>query len=580
LRRSPGGNYTQIASLGANVTSYSDTTVSGNTEYVYRIQPFNVSEQSYSHVVWVKTPVLTTPAAPSGLTAAAVSSSQINLAWTDNANTETGFKIERKTGAGGTYAQIATVGANATTYNNSGLSAATTYYYRVRATNSSGDSAYSNEANATTQPSGGGGPGLQGDYYDNIDFTNLKTTRTDATVNFDFGTGIPAGTALTSGDTFSVRWTGQVQPQFSESYTFYTVSDDGVRLWVNNQLLIDKWIDQAPTEWSGNITVTANQKYDIRMDFYENGGGAQARLSWSSASTPKAIIPQSQLFLPPSGTAYASDLAWASALNGWGPVERDKSNGETGAGDGTTITLNGTTYAKGLGVHANSEVVYNINGAYSAFLADVGVDDEVGASGSVVFQVWADGTKIYDSGTMNGSAATKNVNVSIAGKNQVKLTVTDAGDGNSYDHADWANARFTSSGVTVSVNDNTIGTGNNQFEYVSSANWPFSPEPGAFNNDNHYSQTANAYYQVRFSGTQAKVYTKKNSNHGIMAISIDGGTETNADSYSSTTVQQALVYTSPLLAAGQHTLKVRVTGTKNASSTDTWIIADRVDVSP
>jgi hypothetical protein len=181
---------------------------------------------------------------------------------------------------------------------------------------------------------------------------------------------------------------------------------------------------------------------------------------------------------------------------------------------------------------------------------------------------------------MNGSTATKNVNVSIAGKNQIKLTVTDAGDGITYDHADWANARFTSGGVPVSVNDNTIGTGNNQFEYVSGANWPFSPEPGAYNNDNHYSQTVNAYYQVRFNGTQAKVYTKKNSNHGIMAISIDGGAETNADSYSSTTVQQALVYTSPVLSAGQHTLKVRVTGTKNASSTDTWIIADRVDVVP
>src|SRR6185436_7970212 len=72
-------------------------------------------------------------------------------AWTDNANNETGFKIERKTGAAGTYSQIATVGANVTTYNNTGLAASTTYYYRVRANNGSGDSAYSNEANATTQ---------------------------------------------------------------------------------------------------------------------------------------------------------------------------------------------------------------------------------------------------------------------------------------------------------------------------------------------------------------------------------------------------------------------------------------------
>ncbi|HQR38064.1 MAG TPA: M36 family metallopeptidase [Blastocatellia bacterium] len=98
----------------------------------------------------------TAPAAPSGLTATATSSSQINLAWTDNANNETGFKIERKTGSGGTYAQIATVGAGVTTYSNTGLTASTAYYYRVRATNATGDSAYSNEANATTQAGGGG----------------------------------------------------------------------------------------------------------------------------------------------------------------------------------------------------------------------------------------------------------------------------------------------------------------------------------------------------------------------------------------------------------------------------------------
>ena len=90
------------------------------------------------------------PAAPSGLSAVAISSSQINLSWTDNANNESGFKIERKTGAGGTYGQIATVGPSITSYPNTGLSAGTTYYYRVRANNAAGDSAYSGEANATT----------------------------------------------------------------------------------------------------------------------------------------------------------------------------------------------------------------------------------------------------------------------------------------------------------------------------------------------------------------------------------------------------------------------------------------------
>ena len=101
----------------------------------------------------------TLPAAPSGLSATAASSSSINLAWTDNSGGETGYKIERKTGVGGTYSQVGTVGANLTSYSNTGLSASTTYYYRVRAYNMTGDSTQSNEAEATTSADDGGGGG-------------------------------------------------------------------------------------------------------------------------------------------------------------------------------------------------------------------------------------------------------------------------------------------------------------------------------------------------------------------------------------------------------------------------------------
>ena len=108
-----------------------------------------VGDSAYSNEASATTQ-LSPPAAPSGLTATAASTTQINLTWTDNSSNETGFKIERKTGAGGTYAQIATVGASVTTYSNTGLAIGTNYFYRVRATNAAGDSAYSNEASATT----------------------------------------------------------------------------------------------------------------------------------------------------------------------------------------------------------------------------------------------------------------------------------------------------------------------------------------------------------------------------------------------------------------------------------------------
>lgn len=126
------------------------------------------------------------------------------------------------------------------------------------------------------------------------------------------------------------------------------------------------------------------------------------------------------------------------------------------------------------------------------------------------------------------------------------------------------------------VNDNTTGTGTNQFEYVGS--WSYGSQTGAFMNDNHWEGDTGGYYQVRFSGTQIKVYAAKASNHGIAAISIDNGTETMVDFYQSSRQEQVLVYTSPTLTAGAHTLKVRVTGTKNSSSSGYAIPADRVDI--
>ena len=99
-----------------------------------------------------------------------------------------------------------------------------------------------------------------------------------------------------SADTFTVRWTGSVQPQVSENYTFTATTDDGVRLWVNGQLLIDQWVDQGPTAASGSIQLKAQQLYNIVMEYYEKSGGASAQLAWSSASAPFGIIPQTQLY--------------------------------------------------------------------------------------------------------------------------------------------------------------------------------------------------------------------------------------------------------------------------------------------
>ncbi len=143
----------------------------------------------------------------------------------------------------------------------------------------------------------GTGTGLTGDYFSNqaMTFTGAPTlTRTDATVDFDWGYGSPA--PLISTDLFTVRWTGAVQPQFDNDYTFSSTTDDGVRLWVDGQLLIDEWANQAPTEWSGTIALAAGKKYPITMEYFETSGGAQAQLAWSSAARTGEIIPQAQLY--------------------------------------------------------------------------------------------------------------------------------------------------------------------------------------------------------------------------------------------------------------------------------------------
>jgi uncharacterized repeat protein (TIGR03806 family) len=174
----------------------------------------------------------------------------------------------------------------------------------------------------------GTGVGLLGSYWANTTstaFTNVTFSaaptlvRTDAVINFNWNS---AGPDPSIGQTvFAVRWTGSVQPQFSETYTFTATTDDGVRLWVNGQLLANNWKDQAATASQGSITLKAQQLYNIRMEYYQNGGGASAELQWSSPSTPLADIPQSQLYPytnpPPtialtSPTNNASYLAYAS----------------------------------------------------------------------------------------------------------------------------------------------------------------------------------------------------------------------------------------------------------------------------
>jgi carboxypeptidase T len=144
--------WTQIATTAVNVTSYSDTGLSPSTTYYYQVRASNgMGDSAYSNMASAQTqPLPTPPIAPGNLLASTISFSQIDLGWTDS-DTETGYRIERCTGAGcSNFSQIATVAANVTSYSNTGLTASTSYSYRLQATNDGGNSGYSNTASAVT----------------------------------------------------------------------------------------------------------------------------------------------------------------------------------------------------------------------------------------------------------------------------------------------------------------------------------------------------------------------------------------------------------------------------------------------
>ncbi|MFZ3472512.1 sulfatase-like hydrolase/transferase [Streptomyces sp. 4.24] len=149
---------------------------------------------------------------------------------------------------------------------------------------------------------------------------------------------------------------------------------------------------------------------------------------------------------PPARDSYLSDLAWVSAANGWGPVELDRSNGKQPAGDGTPIAFGGVTYAKGLGVHAPSEIVYHLGGRGNRFTALVGIDDfskKQSAAGAVRATVRGDGRVLATTGVLTGASGPTALDLDVRGVKLLHLVVEDANANSAFDHTSWAQARVT-----------------------------------------------------------------------------------------------------------------------------------------
>lgn len=139
----------------------------------------------------------------------------------------------------------------------------------------------------------GSGTGLSGNYFNGMNFETSVFNRVDATINFDWAFTAPNPSV--NPDQFSVRWRGKIQPKYSGEYTFYVTSNNGRRLWINDQLIVDGWIDDTG-EYRGKISLVAGQKYDIKLEYFENSSAATCKLEWSNFLQGREVIPMSQFY--------------------------------------------------------------------------------------------------------------------------------------------------------------------------------------------------------------------------------------------------------------------------------------------
>lgn len=191
------------------------------------------------------------------------------------------------------------------------------------------------------------------------------------------------------------------------------------------------------TTWKLTAPATADGDYPIKATARYSTTTEPAGTRSISTTTQVRTLPK-----PPQGTVYASDHPWVSSTNGWGPVEKDMSNGPQGAGDGTPLKLNGTVYAKGLGAHANGSIRYYLGGYCTSFSAVVGIDDAQATRGSVKFSVVADGVTKAATPVLGALSEPLPLTVDVTGAQYVDLVADATADGNGNDHADWADAKF------------------------------------------------------------------------------------------------------------------------------------------
>jgi hypothetical protein len=290
--------------------------------------------------------------------------------------------------------------------------------------------------NDSSYAAGQGGLGLTSyvtDQFDNLSFTRITKQAPPVTL-----TATPSTAAVQLGDTVTVTTTVTVpsHAKAAEGVNI-TLAAPGFTFDSQPQVFGEikpghsttaTWQLTAPTDKATLTTLSA-------FATFAQGGVA----NWLSADTPLSAV-----YPPPlSGVNNVSDLQFVSATNGWGPVERDQSVGGQNADDGTPLTIDGTVYPKGLGTNSPSDVTIYLGGNCSSFTSIVGDDADADGNGTMTFSVLGDGKTLAATGVIKGGDPAQQLTADLTGVQMLDLVVGDAGDGNAYDHGDWAMPKLT-----------------------------------------------------------------------------------------------------------------------------------------
>jgi len=231
----------------------------------------------------------------------------------------------------------------------------------------------------------GTGTGLTGAYYPNMTISGTPSTiELDPRINFNWGDYplVPTVPATVT----SAKWTGFIEPQYSQTYTITTTSDDGSRVYINGKEVVNNWYNQSATSRSGTISLTAGKLYPIEVDYYQNTGVASMQLLWSCKSTAKCLVPQSQLY-------PAAQPAAPTFSVGTGTYAQRQTVAITSATAGSTIyyTLDGSTPSTSSSSVANGgSVLIPTSSLLSAIAV---VSGEVPSSATYAYYTYANSVK-------------------------------------------------------------------------------------------------------------------------------------------------------------------------------------------